>query len=106
MIAAYVDDLFFRAKIEAAAQQVQAKVKFLTADESDEDASFIIIDLNNKADPVALARKLKERNIPVIGFLSHVQTDLMHEAKAAGCVVMTRSEFSRKLPQVLRGEIA
>jgi len=40
--------------------------------------------------------------LPIIGFLSHVQTDLAAQAKAAGFQqVMPRSQFTTQLPQIL-----
>jgi len=40
--------------------------------------------------------------VPVIGYLSHVQTELAEQAKAAGCrEVMPRSKFTMNLAAIL-----
>jgi len=39
---------------------------------------------------------------PIVGFLSHVQTDLAEKARAAGCTeVLPRSQFTAKLADIL-----
>ena len=59
--------------------------------------------LNRKQ--AAVAKILSERGIsgvPVVAFLSHVQTDLAAAARAAGCdVLLARSAFTRDLPHLL-----
>jgi CheY-like chemotaxis protein len=69
--------------------------------------SVVVIDLNCGAgvDPIALAARIKSEHpsTPVIGFVSHVQTELRESAASAGCdLVLARSVFSTKLPDVLR----
>jgi hypothetical protein len=40
--------------------------------------------------------------LPLIAFLSHVQTDLAQQARAAGCTqVMPRSQFTHDLATIL-----
>jgi CheY-like chemotaxis protein len=108
-----VDDMFFAAKITGAADALGAaitRVKSadeLTAHVERHGASLIIIDLNSsRLDPIPTIRHLKSKpelkSIPVIGFVSHVQVDLMNEAQQAGCDhVMPRSAFSKRLPELL-----
>lgn len=44
----------------------------------------------------------QSRSIPVFAFGSHVQADLLHEARAAGCDhVWARSRFVAELPQII-----
>jgi len=65
---------------------------------------FVIVDLNASNKPLEAAQQLRELQptLPVIGFLSHVQTDLAAQAKAAGFQqVMPRSQFTTQLPQIL-----
>jgi DNA-binding NarL/FixJ family response regulator len=65
---------------------------------------FVIIDLNAHNAPLDAAQQLLEQHptLPVIGFLSHVQTDLAARAKAAGFQqVMPRSQFTTQLAQIL-----
>ncbi|HEX8922686.1 MAG TPA: hypothetical protein VF766_14520, partial [Pyrinomonadaceae bacterium] len=59
-----------------------------------------------KCDPFALAEQLKAdetlRNVPLLGFFSHVQTALQQRAKQAGYDrVMPRSAFTKFLPEIL-----
>jgi len=59
---------------------------------------------------LSLARTLKgddaTRDIPLIGFFSHVQTDLQRAAEDAGFDrVMPRSLFTKNLAAILGGEI-
>ena len=114
-IFAFVDDLFFQAKIQETARKLNVKMEFVKteADLSDkiksngeEKPSLIIFDLNNvNVKPLTLIPKLKSKlkKTSVIGFLSHVQGDLKQKAHEVGCdMVLPRSAFSQNLPQLLR----
>jgi len=115
-IFAFVDDLFFLAKIQETARKMNVKVEFVKSDKDlmehlhqngDEKPSLIIFDLNNaNAKPLTLIPKLKsklKKGTSIIGFLSHVQGDLKQKAHEVGCdMVLPRSAFSQNLPQLLR----
>jgi CheY-like chemotaxis protein len=114
-IFAFVDDLFFQAKIQETARKLNVKVEFCKSEKDlldriklngEEKPSLIIFDMNNaNAKPLALIPKLKAKlkKTSVIGFLSHVQGDLKQKAHEAGCdMVLPRSAFSQNLPQLLR----
>jgi hypothetical protein len=115
-IFAFVDDLFFAAKIQETARKLNVKVEFVKSDKElterieqngEEKPSLIIFDLNNvNAKPLTLIPKLKTRmkkGTSIIGFLSHVQGDLKQKAHEVGCdMVLPRSAFSQNLPQLLR----
>jgi len=115
-IFAFVDDLFFSAKIQETARKLNVKVEFCKAekdlydylkDNGEEKPSLIIFDLNNaNAKPLTLIPKLKtklKKGTSIIGFLSHVQGDLKQKAHEVGCdMVVPRSAFSQNLPQLLR----
>ena len=115
-IFAFVDDLFFLAKIQETARKMNVKVEFVKTDKDllerlkqngDEKPSLIIFDLNNaNAKPLTLIPKLKsklKKGTSIIGFLSHVQGDLKQKAHEVGCdMVLPRSAFSQNLPQLLR----
>ena len=115
-IFAFVDDLFFLAKIQETARKMNVKVEFVKTDKDllermkqngEEKPSLIIFDLNNaNAKPLTLIPKLKSRlkkGTSIIGFLSHVQGDLKQKAHEVGCdMVLPRSAFSQNLPQLLR----
>lgn len=102
-----VEDLFFLSRIEETARLLGIELEVARPAklaETPVEASAIVLDLNH---PLAIEtlRVLKSgpESAPVIGFLSHVQTDVALAARAAGCdVVMARSAFTRKLPQLLR----
>ncbi|PYX14152.1 MAG: response regulator [Acidobacteria bacterium] len=115
-IFAFVDDLFFLAKIQETARKLNVKVEFVKTEKDlldrmnqngEEKPSLIIFDLNNaNAKPLALIPKLKsklKKGTSIIGFLSHVQGDLKQKAHEVGCdMVLPRSAFSQNLPQLLR----
>jgi len=115
-IFAFVDDLFFAAKIQETARKLNVKVEFAKSDKDlaerieqngEEKPSLIIFDLNNaNARPLTLIPKLKsklKKGTSIIGFLSHVQGDLKQKAHEVGCdMVLPRSAFSQNLPQLLR----
>jgi PleD family two-component response regulator len=115
-VLAAVDDMFFAAKIRAVAEAVGVKVDFARSNQKLIDAaqtvrpSLIIVDLHSeKVAAEELARQLKAdtqlRGIPLLGFFSHVQTELKIQAEAAGFDrVMPRSAFAAKLADVLRGD--
>ncbi len=112
---AAVQDLFFSAKIFAAAKRVGVNVEFFREEAKLLQAacsspSLVIIDLNNSGlNWAELVRKLKARrtgdnqDVQVIAYLSHIQRDLMREAQEAGCdLVLPRSVFSQQLDELLR----
>jgi CheY-like chemotaxis protein len=115
-IFAFVDDLFFAAKIQETARKLNVKVEFVKSDKDlgermqqngEEKPSLIIFDLNHaSAKPLTLIPKLKsklKKGTSIIGFLSHVQGDLKQKAHEVGCdMVLPRSAFSQNLPQLLR----
>jgi len=114
-VIAAVDDMFFAAKIRAAADHLGITLRTVRKPEllmnaAREGASLIIINLHaENFDPFALARTLKAdeelKSIPLLGFFSHVQAELQREAVATGYdVVIPRSVFSRDLGEILAGE--
>jgi CheY-like chemotaxis protein len=114
-IFAFVDDLFFQAKIQETARKLNVKVEFVKNEkdmleriklDGEEKPSLLIFDMNNvNAKPLTLIPKLKTKlkKTSIIGFLSHVQGDLKQKAHEVGCdMVLPRSAFSQNLPQLLR----
>ena len=114
-IIAVVDDLFFASKIRGTAEQVGTRVSFVrsiadaAAKARDEAPTLIIADLNASCcDALELARALKGDDslagVPLLGFFSHVQTELQQAATAAGYDrVMPRSAFTKNLADILAG---
>lgn len=113
-VVAVVDDLFFLGKLQATARQVGAELATVRAADFQLESlrqrkpALIIFDLNTtSANAVELIARLKADKelgqIPVVGFFSHVQGELMRAAEAAGCEeVMPRSRFTAILPELLR----
>jgi len=117
-VIAVVDDLFFASKIRGTAEQLNIPVRFMRSVEAVIDAArsdvpaVIICDLHSqKINPAELAKQLKAdeelRSIPLLGFFSHVQTELQRQAEQAGFdQVMPRSAFTARLAQILAGSSA
>src|ERR1700752_1051903 len=111
VIIAVVDDMFFASKIRAVAEAVGAEISFPRNKEAliqkAREAKLIIVDLHNqKMDPTAIATELKSddelRAVPLLGFFSHVQTELQKSALADGFdQVVPKSVFARDLPKIL-----
>ena len=113
---AVLSDLMFTVKIKEAAKRAGLEAVFVTSQENAllqarESPALLILDLNFAAGaPLDLIRKLKENEatatVPLLGFVSHVEADLIQAARANGCDrVMARSAFSQNLPTIL-GELA
>ena len=112
-IIAVVDDMFFVSKIRAVAEAVGAEITFprsleaLVQKARETKPQLIVVDLHNqKLDSNALARELKSdeqlRDIRLLGFFSHVQTELQRNAMTAGFdQVIPRSVFARDLGKIL-----
>jgi len=115
-IIAIVDDLFFASKVRGTAEQVGVSVSFPRTIESaveavtKEQPSLIICDLNSqRINPLELAQALKANEqtskISLLGFFSHVQTELQREAVKAGYDrVLPRSLFAAQLREILTGD--
>lgn len=115
-IIAVVDDMFFASKIRAVAEAVGVEISFPRSKEAiiekarEMRPQVVLVDLHNqRVDPIALAKDLKEdeqlREIPLLGFFSHVQTELQRNAVDAGFdQVVPRSIFSRDLGQIVSGK--
>lgn len=113
IVFAIVDDMFFASKIRATAEAVGIEVSFprsverLVEKAREARPGLVVVDLHNtKIDPVAVGRELKSdedlKGVPLLGFFSHVHTDLQRNAVAAGYdQVIPRSVFARDLGQIL-----
>ncbi|MGO9269901.1 MAG: response regulator [Terriglobia bacterium] len=111
-ILAAVDDLFFLGKIQQTAKLLGIRVgaadpRKLREEIARTPVCAVLLDLNHRSGAAVEAlRTLKSdpatAGVPVLGFLSHVQTDLAAAARSAGCdIVLARSAFSQQLPQLL-----
>ena len=113
MILAILDDLLFTSKIRATAKQIGATLSVAKSRDSAlaemraNLPALVIIDLNNpRTDPLGIIAEMKRdpalASIPTVGFVSHVQTELIDAARQAGVTdVMARSMFAERLPQIL-----
>jgi DNA-binding NarL/FixJ family response regulator len=109
-VLALVDDLFFQAKIMETAKHAGVEVRAcatadaLLSEIAKQPPGLIVIDLNARSRPVEALQRIQSGapNTPVVAFLSHVQTELAAQARAAGCrTVMPRSQFARDLATIL-----
>lgn len=116
-ISVLVDDMFFASKINGAAAGAGRLVVRVKSREHLEQLAanppvLVIVDLNSdRIDPLEAIKFLKltrELNpVPIVGFVSHVQTELIRNAQMAGCdYVMPRSAFSEFLNQIVSGDLS
>lgn len=115
-VLAAVSDMIFASKISGAATQANVNITFVKSlDKLIEQskalpAKMIILDLNNpRFDPLKAIEELKaspdSKEIPIIGFLSHVQVELRRKAQEMGCdFTMPRSQFNSNLVDILSGK--
>lgn len=112
MILTVVEDLIFLSKIQETGKALSVEVRAASVPDAllllrEVSARGLLIDLNHRSGgALELIQKLKAEpataDIPVVGFLSHVQTDLAASAHAAGCdMVLARSVFVKQLPGLL-----
>jgi PleD family two-component response regulator len=113
MIIAVLDDLMFSSKIKTTARQLGVDVTFArSADAALSEMrktppSLVILDLNNaRTNPLAIVAGMlgdpQLANIPTVGYASHVQTDVIDAARAAGVgEVLARSAFTTQLAAIL-----
>jgi CheY-like chemotaxis protein len=113
VVIAAVDDMFFASKIRAVAESLGVRVHFarsaaeaITAARG-EAPSLVLADLHSqRCEPFSLAEQFKAdealRRVPLVGFFSHVQTELKQRAEQSGYDrVLPRSAFTKNLPEIL-----
>lgn len=110
-----IDDLFFQAKLYETSKLMGVTLETVTTGEqlvksaAANPAALLIVDLNARQGAVEAIEEIAKIGEPgnprrVIGFLSHVQTDLAERARKAGCQeVMPRSKFTQNLAAILSG---
>jgi PleD family two-component response regulator len=115
VILAVVDDLMFTSKIKNAAGQLGVPLSFARSSSSALEQmrhsapALVIFDLNSaRTDPLGTVAAMKRdpalASIPTVGFVSHVQVDLIDAARQAGIDdVMARSAFTARLGEILAG---
>ncbi len=113
MVLCLVDDLIFSIKISTAAKALRAPVFFERSHDMalprirEKQPALVIFDLNSsKLRPLEIIAQMKAdsalRTIRTLGYVSHVQTEVIAAARAAGIdEVLARSAFSERLGQIL-----
>ena len=114
-VVAVIDDLFFQAKVGTALQQMGVAAQVVPNGRALQDGlrsgsapALVIVDLTLRgADATALIRDLRAlphgNSVPVLAFGSHVAVEVRKRALEAGASqVVAKSEFSRRLPQLVR----
>ena len=108
-VLAVVNDLFFSVKISEAAKRNGLALEFVKESgevlEKAKEAkpSLIVFDLNFEAvEPLKLISNLKSnadtKSVSLLGYLSHLQSELKVQAQDAGCdMVLARSAFSQNM---------
>lgn len=107
-VLAVVPDLFFATKVAATAKVSGVELELVPPQRAAErmaqaPAALAIVDLHTK-DAIAVVTALKAAapSVPVVGFFSHVETELRRDALAAGAdAVLPRSQFVVKLSALL-----
>lgn len=108
-VVALMDDLFFQMKLAETAKQLGIEVKVATNGDAlmglmESAPKLVIVDLNARSQPLQAIEKVRQNNkeVRVVAFLSHVQTQLAAQAQAAGCTeVLPRSSFTQNLAAIL-----
>src|SRR5215218_3011348 len=108
-VLAAVEDLLFKSKISETASTLGVEAAFPRSPKNLLEAlrefppDLLILDLNSaRFEPLTLLRSVRSeeatRDVPTVGFLSHVQKDLAVAARDAGCDrVVARSAFTKDL---------
>ncbi len=116
-VIAAVSDMLFASKIRGTAEHLNVSVDFARTEDGlfdyakTEVPSLIILDLHDtRLDPFALASRLKADErlgaVPLVGFFSHVETELQRRGREAGVDhVLPRSVFTRRLSEILTGDL-
>jgi PleD family two-component response regulator len=115
-VVAAVEDLLFKSKIMETANSIGVEASFprspkkFLAVAAEDPPDLLVLDLNSsRFEPLKLLGELKSgeatRDVPVVGYLSHVQQDLAVAAREMGCDrVVARSAFTKDLPKIIGGD--
>jgi PleD family two-component response regulator len=115
VILAILDDLLFTSKIRSSAKsrgltvQVARSRDAALAEMRTNRPALVVLDLNNpRTDPLGIVAAMKTdptlARIRTVGFVSHVQTELIEASRRAGVDdVLARSAFTARLDEILVG---
>ncbi len=108
-ILAVLNDLMFTVRISDAAKRVGVVIEFAKTPEDvalkATGADVVILDLNFVSPNLIARLKSQEatRSIPLIGYVSHVETEVIKQARQSGCdTVMARSAFVQGLDKMMQ----
>ncbi len=113
MILVAVDDMLFSSKIRTTAKQAGVEIVFartpadILSQARALKPALVIFDLNSgRTDPITTVATMKSdselASVPTLGFVSHVQTEVIDAARQAGIdTVMPRSAFAGQLAGIL-----
>jgi AmiR/NasT family two-component response regulator len=104
IVLALVRDLIFASKISASARAAKVECKILRDPRqlNAQSGDLLIVDLNEPGAIEAAAQWQQASSRPVVGFVSHVDTERIERARAAGLTrVMARSGFVEALPTLM-----
>ena len=111
-----VEDLLFKSKISETSSQLGIEAAFPRSPKKlldvlkESPPDLLVLDLNSaRFEPLVVLQSVRSdealREVPTVGFLSHVQKDLAVAAREAGCDrIVARSAFTRDLPKILAGD--
>lgn len=109
MIVVAVRDLVFRSKIHAAAERLGVELRFaprgapLVDAVKDAPGATVLADLAEPGLVDQVPGAKDAANVTVVGFLGHLEEDLMARARAAGVdEVLTRGQFVARLDTLLQ----
>ncbi len=118
MIVYACPDLFFASKIRATAEAMKIasrpardgealrkRLEMIDDGRLNEAVTGVIVDLGLGEDGLSLVRQAKahDATLPVVAYGSHVATELLGQARAAGAdFVMANSQFTANLQAILQ----
>lgn len=114
-IMAFLEDIFYTAKIREVASSRSKDVRFvrdlagLDKRLSGPAPGTVVVDLNAATlQPIDLIRRIKEQpewtGVRVVAYSAHEQAELMEEASRVGAdVVLSKSGFNEKLHDIVEG---
>jgi hypothetical protein len=109
MVLVAVRELTFRSKIQAAADRLGVDVRFAPRTATLAEAlgggasGTVIVDLTQPGILVEVRALKQAAPVRVVGFLGHLEEDLMRDAADAGVdEVLPRGQFVRRLDDLLR----
>ncbi len=103
-VAVLIPNLFLRIPVEEAVRAHGATTEALVdaAQAARGEPGVVIVDLAALGgDPAAAIRAIVSAGKTVLGFGPHVQAELLARSREAGAVVLPRSAFLQKLPELL-----